>query len=113
MKLNGIYAKTLEKATRVVKWFNNHSRALGLLQKEQKARNDKVRALIIPCATRWTSHYLSAKRLAELRVIFQTCALTQQQELLEAAGKKPAQKETATEILEIIRDYAFWDNLDQ
>jgi hypothetical protein len=51
--------------------------------------------------------------LAELRVIFQTCALTQQQELLEAAGKKPAQKETATEILEIIRDYAFWDNLDR
>jgi hypothetical protein len=51
------------KALNVIKWMNNHSRALGLFRQEQLCTYQKILALILPVITRWTAHYLSLRRL--------------------------------------------------
>jgi hypothetical protein len=47
------------KALVVIKWMNNHSRALGLFRQEQVYMYHKFLALILPVITCWTAHYLS------------------------------------------------------
>jgi hypothetical protein len=44
--------KTLEDVLDVVKWFNNHGRALGLLRKEQMSTFGRILVLVLPCLTR-------------------------------------------------------------
>ncbi|KAF8062590.1 ribonuclease H-like domain-containing protein [Lyophyllum atratum] len=52
----------------VIKWFNNHSAALALLEQEMKFTYDgKAWALILPVITRWTAHYLSTTRLLKVK----------------------------------------------
>lgn len=49
----------LPKAFLVIKWMNNHSRALGMLHWEQLQTYNKTLSLILPVITWWTAHYLS------------------------------------------------------
>jgi hypothetical protein len=46
----------------IVKWFNNHSGPLSILQKEQTG---KCWALILLVITHWTLHYLSLSQLLQ------------------------------------------------
>ena len=69
-KLKGFFIAIIDDALEVVKWFNSHSQALGLLQSVQLHKLGKILALILPVLTRWTSHYLSVRRLIDLEVAF-------------------------------------------
>ncbi|OJA09942.1 hypothetical protein AZE42_14003, partial [Rhizopogon vesiculosus] len=56
-KANMDISALVDNANGVIKWFNNHSFALGLLNGEQMSMSDKVLALILPIVTCWTSHF--------------------------------------------------------
>ncbi|KAG1796201.1 hypothetical protein EV424DRAFT_1334062 [Suillus variegatus] len=58
-KIQGLFSKIIDDALEVVKWFNNHSCALGILNAEQLKISLKVKSLVIPVLTCWTLHYLS------------------------------------------------------
>ncbi|KIM50360.1 hypothetical protein SCLCIDRAFT_34376 [Scleroderma citrinum Foug A] len=74
-KLKSAYLKTVDKATEVIKWFNHHSCALGLLRKEQLGTYQKILALIQPVITHWTCHFLSTRRLLETSGALRSCCI--------------------------------------
>ncbi|TRM56789.1 ribonuclease H-like domain-containing protein [Schizophyllum amplum] len=105
--------RAMDRATEVVKWFNNHSLALGVLKKEQTTRRTKVLCLILPGATRWTSHFLCISRLLELEECLRLLpvATERHQTLMRAAGPKRDAKNKAAEILRTIVEPGFWEYL--
>ncbi|KAG8879540.1 hypothetical protein FRC20_000112 [Serendipita sp. 405] len=112
-KLKNEYIETIDKAVDVIKWFNNHTRALGIFQAEQKARSQRVLSLFLPVLTRWTSHYLSLTRLCNLKLAMQTSVINHREDLVTAAGDRPEQTEMAEDIVAIIEDRQFWKLLDE
>ena len=113
LKLKGFFIAIIDEALEVVKWFNSHSQALGLLQSVQLHKLGKILALILPVLTRWTSHYLSVRRLIDLEVAFKQVLLDHTPELIVAAGPKRAAKEKAQEVLSILKGHGFWTKLKQ
>lgn len=110
LKLNFLEAVGL--ALDVVKWFNNHSAALDLLQREQKFTYDgNCFALLLPVVTRWTAHYLSVTRLLKVKGAVIHCASRNREALLVCAGPKREAKDKAESILLIVGDDEFWENL--
>ncbi|KAJ3519444.1 hypothetical protein NMY22_g13201 [Coprinellus aureogranulatus] len=113
-KVKGCLISIVNEALEIVKWFNNHSHALGLLRQQQLASGlTRYVSLILPVLTRWTSHYLSVSRLLNLQYHFQCLILNREKRnsLLLAAGAKDDQKKKAEEILHIIEHPDFWDDL--
>lgn len=113
LKLKNHYVDTVAAGIQVIKWFNNHSVARGLFRKTQKDQKTGALALILPCLTRWTTHFLACSRLLSQRLILQACVLLNRDKLLMAAGEKAEAKETAEEVLTIVEDRAgtFWPTL--
>lgn len=110
-KAKGVFVEIIDDAVEVIKWFNNHSRALGLLKKVQLAKIGKILALLKPVLTRWTSHYLAIRRLVQLEIPFKQLLLDHSHDLLLAGGRKREEKERAEYILEVLGGYGFWANL--
>ncbi|KAI5823192.1 hypothetical protein K523DRAFT_221046, partial [Schizophyllum commune Tattone D] len=94
----------------VVKWFNNHSCALGMLQAVMRQKL-KVLALFLPTITNWTSHYLSTTRLLLLQNTFKQLLLGSRDELLVVARDTPTAREAAKNVLDILKAPGFWSNL--
>lgn len=112
-KVKGIFTQIIDEALEVVKWFNNHSRALGILRDSQHQLGIVPLALILPVLTRWTSHYLCVRRLLQLELAFKRMlAGTSDSELISCAGQKAEPKQKAREILDILKQYDFWYKLD-
>src|SRR5690349_995019 len=101
----------MEEALEVVKWFNNHSRALGMFKDTCLERLCKVVALILPVLTRWTSHYLCARRLLELERVFKVLVVVYEKELIECAGARTEARDKAKEVMEILKRTSFWSDL--
>lgn len=101
----------MDQAIEVIKWFNNHSRALGLLKQRMLEKLCKVYVLILPVITRWTSHYLSCKHLLLVATAIRTLVLDFYDELVVCAGDKRELKEKAKEILDLINEPSFWRDL--
>lgn len=99
------------KAQTVVKWFNNHSRALGILHVEQTHTLGKTLALVFAVVTRWTSVYQSLCRLLECIRPLRAIAVSQKDVLLLAGGKTPKAKQAASEVLGILNDEQFWTDI--
>lgn len=112
-KLKGRHAQTAQHVIDIVKWFNFHTLALGLLREQQKETLGKTLALILPFITRWTTHFLSASRLIRVKSAMRTCVEKNRDSLMKAGGKVKAQKEAAKEILDIIQDDGFWSLLQE
>ena len=98
----------LPKAFSVIKWMNNHSRALGMLHREQLQTYNKTLSLILPVITRWTAHYLSLRRLLDVEIPIKACWMKYSQEMIACAGPKFDVQQTAREIQAIIEDPQFW-----
>lgn len=113
LKLQGRHAKTAQDVIDVVKWFNGHSLALGLLRKQQQETLGKILALVLPCIARWTSHFLSARRLIRVENAMRACVEKNRDDLLIAAGKAKAQTAAAKRILDILEDERFWELLQE
>ena len=110
-RARSIYVDTIAKPTKIIKWFINHSYALGMLKSEEKNQDMRVLTPTLPCHIRWTSHYLSASRMLALKKPMQAIAVSKYEDLRTAAGKKREQKEAAENVLRIIRDSCFWERL--
>jgi hypothetical protein len=98
-------------ALEVINWFNNHSRALGLLNSEQRATYGKVLALILPVITRWTAHYLSSRRLLEVSVAIRACVMKHKEKLINCSGPKADAKAKAESVMAIVECNRFWECL--
>lgn len=109
LKVSGFFTAVIEDALDVVKWFNNHSRALGLLRVCMQQRLAKILALVLPVITRWTSHYLSVRRLLEVERPLREVALDPA--LIQCAGNKRDAIEKAESIVRTLSRQDFWDNL--
>ena len=102
----------MDQALEVVKWFNNHGRPLGMLREVQRDQyNGNVLTLILPALTRWTSHYLAATRLLDLEKAIRILVLTSRGRLVEAVGNKADAIRKANEIMDLISQPSFWENL--
>ena len=101
----------IDEVVDVVKWFNNHSYALGVLNEEQQIMNKKTLALIVPVVTRWTAYYLSMDRLLAIWKPLQITAIRHESSLLESVGQKPQAKAKAKQVIDRIRDDTWWRRL--
>ncbi|KIJ61394.1 hypothetical protein HYDPIDRAFT_169663 [Hydnomerulius pinastri MD-312] len=113
-KITHRFVEIINNALEVVKWFNNHSRALGLLRDAQMAKFGLTLTLILPVLTRWTSHYLSVTRLVKLELAFKQLLLDAGENLevlIVCAGTKADAKRKAKEVLDILERPDFWPDL--
>src|SRR4051794_14923457 len=113
-KVNPKIAVIINSAIEVIKWFNNHSYALGLFNAEQlatdKALNEAL-ALILPVITRWTSHFCALARLLAVNKPMKLTVTRCEDELIESVGSKPKSKEKARRILKRVMDPHWWKEL--
>jgi hypothetical protein len=96
------------KALQVIKWMNNHSRALGIFRREQLQTFRKILSLILPVITLWTAHYLSLSRLLDVEVPMKASWLKYAQEMIDCAGPKADVQQKARDIQGIVEDPQFW-----
>lgn len=102
----------MEESVEVVKWWNNHSYALGLFQKEQKSMfSQKHWALILPVISRWTAFFCSLDRQLHVRKALKITSIKHEDEILDSVGKKADQKNKAQTILERVKDDEYWKEL--
>src|SRR5436190_19871909 len=95
-KNNTRIANIIDAAVEIVKWFNNHSYALGVLNVEQASiYAGKIWALIIPVISRWTAHFCSLSRLLDMNRALQITALKHEAELIQTVGRKQKAKNKA------------------
>ena len=110
-KLKSTYLTTIDTAVEVIKWFDNHSRALGLLRKEQLVTYSKVLALIHPVIPRWTCHFLSSRRLLETSGALRSCCIKEEKQLEACGGDRQEDKAKAREMIKILLDTKFWNDI--
>ncbi|TFY53352.1 hypothetical protein EVG20_g10156 [Dentipellis fragilis] len=110
LKRNVASRTVVNRALEIVKWFNNHSRAIGILKDVQlKSSTTGIPlCLILPVLTRWTSHFLSISHLLELESCFLHAVAEHGAELEKCTGKEKTAVVKAKEIVQIIKDSQFW-----
>jgi hypothetical protein len=108
LSLNIPFFACVPEALEVIKWTNNHSRALGIFRREQLQTFNKVLALILPVITRWTAHYLSLRRLLSVEVPMRASWMKYSQEMIACAGPKADVKKKAESIQAIVENQQFW-----
>jgi hypothetical protein len=86
-------------------------KALDLLRRQQLLVFGKMLALLVACATRWTSQYVSLSRLAKQEVVILGCVALFRDELLLAGGDREEGKTKAQEIISLCLDHSFWIDL--
>lgn len=96
------------KALAIIKWMNNHSRALGLFRQEQIYMYKKFLVLILPVITRWTAHYLSLRRLLTVEKPLKVAWLKHGEIMIASVGPKRDDQAKAIVVQEIINDPQFW-----
>ncbi|KAG6806668.1 hypothetical protein H0H92_010455, partial [Tricholoma furcatifolium] len=107
-KSNPWVAVILDECTEVVKWFNNHSFALGMLNREQLDIRKVILALIIPVITRWTTFFCCLRRLLEVNKPLTVTASKYAEEILETIGPKQKAKDKAHQVLRRVKDDEWW-----
>ncbi|KAJ7939767.1 hypothetical protein B0H13DRAFT_1566318, partial [Mycena leptocephala] len=100
----------------IIKWFTNHSRAIGLLADQQKLterfeKTHRILRLIFPVVSRWIYHFLAIRRILTLSASIRILYLQHYETLIECAGAKAEAKANAEAILAPIDDGEFWKNL--
>ncbi|KAL6302503.1 ribonuclease H-like domain-containing protein [Sparassis latifolia] len=106
--------EAIVQAQEIIKWFNSHGAALDLFEKEQELTYTdatRVLALILPCVTRWTAHFLSISRLLDLSLAMKLCCARHADKLLICAGKTADVKAKALSILNTVKADEFWKKL--
>ncbi|KAG5639132.1 hypothetical protein H0H81_006721 [Sphagnurus paluster] len=112
-KGNPALAIVMDEGGNVVKWFNNHSIALGMLDKEQKDINPdgKVHVLIFPIITRWTAWFCALARLLLVRRGLEITSTKYHDEILDSVGRKARDKDKARIILRRVKDDSWWEKV--
>ncbi|KAJ7721951.1 ribonuclease H-like domain-containing protein [Mycena maculata] len=107
---------SIDDGLNIVKWFTNHSRAIGLLNEEQKLterfeKTHRLLQLIFPVISRWIYHFLAVRRILTLSPPMCTLHFNHHDKLIECAGPKRDARAKAEKILAPIEDPQFWKNL--
>ena len=96
------------KALNVIKWMNNHSRALGLFRQEQLCTYQKTLALILSVITQWTAHYLSLRRLLTVEKALKAAWIKHSDTMIASVGSKSDDIAKARAVQKVIEDPEFW-----
>jgi inactivated superfamily I helicase len=110
-KKNPKIAALLDEAIEVIKWFNNHSFALGLFNKEQLATYKEIWALILPVITRWTSHFCSLSRILQVNKAMKITVTRNREELMDSVDKKDRALRKAERVMNHVLDDYWWKEL--
>ncbi|KZT64718.1 hypothetical protein DAEQUDRAFT_769439 [Daedalea quercina L-15889] len=94
-----LFKDLLDDALEIIKWFNNHTWALGMLKDTMATKIGKVLCLILPVITHWTSHYLSVQQLIKVEHAFRQLLLDMEDNLVKCAGDKEEAQEKAMQII--------------
>ncbi|KAJ7060268.1 ribonuclease H-like domain-containing protein [Mycena amicta] len=110
--------KCLDPLLAIIKWFLNHSRALGLLKEAQKLteqfkKTNRILTLILLVISRWIYHFLATRRMLVLSPAIRTLYLNDFDNLILCAGAKRDAQDTARKILTPIDTGDFWANVAQ
>ncbi|KAH7917096.1 hypothetical protein BV22DRAFT_1026972, partial [Leucogyrophana mollusca] len=105
------FVETASNAAEITKWFNNHSIAYGIFNREQELTYSKALTLILPVITRWTAHYLSFSRLLEVKTPLACCVMKHRNELITSAGPKRESKDKARKVLDTVEDPDTWRDI--
>src|SRR5436190_17255764 len=101
VKCNPKVADLIESAMKIIKWFNNHSYALGLFNAEQQSMNGGLSdalALIVPVITRWTAHFCALARLLAVNKPMKLTVTRHEDELIESVGTQKKMQKKARAI---------------
>ncbi|KAJ7060274.1 hypothetical protein C8F01DRAFT_1084035 [Mycena amicta] len=118
IKLKISCLKYLDPLLAIIKWFLNHSRALGLLKEAQKLteqfkKTNRILTLILLVISRWIYHFLATRRMLVLSPAIRTLYLNDFDNLILCAGAKRDAQDTARKILTPINTGDFWANVAQ
>lgn len=108
---SAMFKDLLDDVLEIIKWFNNHTRALGMLKDTMIVKLGKAVCLILPVITRWTLHYLAVRRLIGAECTFLQLLLDREDELVLCAGDKEPVWRKAEEVISKLRQPAFFDRL--
>lgn len=109
-KANPVVSKVMDESSDVAKWFNDHSFALGELNKEQADMyNGKVLALITPVVTRWTVYYCSLDRKLQLWKALRVTSIKHNDAIMETVTKKAKIQRKARRVLKRVCDESWWE----
>ncbi|KAJ7468182.1 ribonuclease H-like domain-containing protein, partial [Mycena latifolia] len=111
LAIKAVWMQDAKQALEVVKWFNNHGKALDLLRAQQMTIALTILHLLLPVVTRWTVHYCCLRRIKKLERAIRTCVITHEETLRICAGRKPDQIEAAEAIIETCKRDSFWKNI--
>lgn len=99
------------KALNIIKWMNNHGRALGLFRQEHFCTDQEKLALILPVIARWTAHYHSLRRLLTLEKTLKATWTKHSDTMIASAGSKSDDKAKARAVQKVVEDPEFWYHL--
>jgi hypothetical protein len=111
LAIKAAWMSDAKEALVVIKWFNNHGKALDLLRAQQLVLFFKVLALILPVITRWTAHYCCLWRLLKLEKAVKICITAHSAVLRTCAGNKEEQIAAAEAVIETVERPSFWKNI--
>ncbi|KZT63079.1 hypothetical protein DAEQUDRAFT_681006, partial [Daedalea quercina L-15889] len=94
-----LFKDLLNDALEIIKWFNNHTWALGMLKDTMATKIGKVLCLILPVITCWMSHYLSVQQLIKVEHAFRQLLPDKEDDLVKCARDKEEAQEKAMQII--------------
>ncbi|KAJ7637806.1 ribonuclease H-like domain-containing protein [Mycena rosella] len=109
---------SVDEGLDIVKWFTNHSRAIGLLADQQKLterfeKTHRILRLIFPVISQWIYYFLAVCRILIVSPPMRVLHLQHHKVLIECAGPKADARAKAEEILAPIDNPQFWKNLTE
>lgn len=108
----------MDQAEEIIKWFNDHTRALAMLQIEQAHRyHGRVWSLLYPVATRWSSRYIACARLVDIQGALQCLVIDKIETLVQLTSRGRNHQDTLEKqektrsLLRNVLNPEFWHKL--
>jgi hypothetical protein len=95
----------------VIKWFNLHSFALGVFNKEQESTYKEIWPLIVPVITCQTSHSCALSQLLQVNKAMKITVTQHEDELVESVGNKAKTIQKAVRVMSHMKDENWWKEL--
>lgn len=111
LKQNPALRHYVKKAIMVIRWFRDHDLPRQWLNSEQLIDKPHALVLILPVITRWMYHYLSLTRLLVVSGPLRALCMRRTDDLLACAGREDGAKEKAEQVLGVVEDPEFWDQI--
>jgi hypothetical protein len=111
------YANSLsftDAASELIRWIRSRNAVHTLIQEQHKLLYGVPKAVINAAMTRWTSHYLSYRRLSELEDTLKSVMLADKAKPAEKQivfTSDPKTRRKALAEYELIKDDMFWKSI--